>query len=236
MNDNDLRIKHENSLLYEKHGLHNIHRDPALIKARSELQPQALDLLDDMTLITSPIWAFGQDWADFDTAVKYFDYPEGRRANTDKFGNNLTKILASPKFSAHTVFVTNLILDFKRKRSGDKKNAMSVTLKPRVFLDYAREFALPRIELHKPKVVIAMGMSVTNALLKADGQPGIKGSFNSFVNRVAQQEAPRLTNGAHLIPVFHPGHFGWVVSRKCAKGVTKDAQNIADWSVALRYV
>lgn len=85
------------------------------------------------------------------------------------------------------------------------------------------------------KELQAMGVDVTNALLKADGQRGVQGSFNSFVDHVAERGPPRLTNGSHLVPVFHPGHLGWVVNRKRAKR-TSDEQNIADWSVALRYV
>ena len=80
MNDLNLREKHERSLLHQKHGLHSLHHDPALVNARAELQlqPNALDLLDDMSLIRSPIWAFGEEWADFDTVVQYFDNPKAR--------------------------------------------------------------------------------------------------------------------------------------------------------------
>jgi uracil-DNA glycosylase len=213
----------------------NADRDPALMTARKELQADALDFLDDMALITSAILAFGEEWGDFDTVVKHYNHPKSRRPSADRFGINLRKVFSSSQFSGQKIFVTNLILDFKRRRPTDKKNPMSVDLGAHVFLDYAREFGLSRIKLHNPKVVIAMGVDVTNALLKADGQRGVQGSFNSFVDHVAERGPPRLTNGSHLVPVFHPGHFGWAVNRKRAKR-TSDEQNIADWSVALRYV
>src|SRR5665213_42164 len=236
MEDRKLREKHEKSNLYRTHGLCGIHHHEDLGKARAALQRDALDLLDDMSLIDEPIWAFGEEWADFHTVVRYFNKPKKEKDGTDKFGINFQKLFEEGRpFSGRQIFRSNVVLDFKVKQPGDKKNAMSVDVSPQTFLDYAREFCRPRIEFHQPRVVIAMGVDVTNALLIAHGQEAVRGSFNDFVDRVARDGAPQLRAGTHLVPVFHPGHFGWVVNRKRPPGKNADEQNIQDWAVALRY-
>lgn len=101
------------------------------------------------------------------------------------------------------VFTTNAVLCLK-------SGAMNAPIGASCLRNCTTHFLIPILDLIKPKVVISLGKTATQGILRhfGNGDPALKvASKQSFAQVFCQGPYP-LPNGATLFPVYHPGQLG----------------------------
>lgn len=142
----------------------------------------------------------GQDWGD----ISYFEKWEGR---DQPFGNptneNLQKLLKNvgveigkPRDRQNqVVFLTNLILCLKT-------GGLQGRVDDQWFTNCSSTFFKPLVEIVRPRVIIALGNTVSESILALYDIPYSKGATFS---KLMSQSPYQLTNSMLLFPVYHCG-------------------------------
>jgi uracil-DNA glycosylase family 4 len=165
----------------------------------------------------------GQDWGD----VAYFKKWDGRdQEQGNPTNENLQKLLAVLNIGISqplekqisSVFLTNMVLCLKR-------GGMQAAVRDEWLCNCTREFLVPLINIVRPRIVLALGLSVTKSILDYYDIP--HRSTAKLADLMARGPYS-LTREIHFLPVYHCGA-GSVNRNRSLVEQTEDWQRIAAW-------
>lgn len=152
--------------------------------------------------LDAELMVVGQDWGGVDYYVKHRGLEEDdNRANT-----NIRRLLAFINIEIELppnpmppgkVFFTNAVLCLKPGQLGGAV--------PPVCFRNCAGFLREQIELINPKVVVTLGLPAYQSVAAEFGQHPL-----TAMNAALQIESIQITKCTSLVPVMHPGYFGFL--------------------------
>jgi DNA polymerase len=175
------------------------------------------------------IMLFGKDWGDEVNFKNKNGNDDGRyptNRNVQLLFSNIGYEIDVPTGNSYgrhhpDLFFTNLVLCLREKKG------MQGALPKKTLNNCAHEFGKDLIELIKPKVVIALGMEVATAIVKAfDDEMSFPKRMRDAINI---SEGFSLNKDTVLFPVYHCG--AWGTNRNRSKDDQKN-----DWIKIKNYL
>lgn len=165
----------------------------------------------------------GQDWGDTSYFLKRkgLDQPTGNPTNTNlqellgRFGISI-KEPCEPQVPV--IFLTNIILCLKN-------GGLQAPVKDEWFSNCAESFFRDLVSIVQPKIIMALGKTVSETILKLYGVPFSK---SSPLNRLMESAPFKLTETTYLFPVYHCGA-GSVNRNRPLEKQHEDWMKAAEW-------
>ena len=176
--------------------------------------------------LNAEIIVIGQDWGSFESWVNYKG-EDSITSTTNKTLIELFKIIGydigtvlSPNKSA-LLFFTNAVLCLKAGK-------MSDTVPKQCFANCSTKFLKPLIEIINPKIIITLGTSSYDSVIRLYSTKDRKIKYEPLKNVAGKEPIELLKSGLKLFPFFHCGGLG-LMNRK------REIQ-IEDWKNLKGYI
>ena len=175
--------------------------------------------------LNAKIMIVGQDWGDkaYFTKWKGADQPSGNPTNSNlqKLLHQLHIDIKGPRETQeHKIFLTNLILCLK-------DGGLQAPIQDEWLTNCCEEFFRNLVELIRPRVVLALGKRVSEAILNLYEIPHRK---TWTLNQLMQSGPFNLFDTTYLFPVYHCGASG-VNRNRSFEDQNTDWKKVADWVI-----
>ena len=173
--------------------------------------------------LNSKIMIVGQDWGDkaYFTKWKGADQPSGNPTNTNvqKLLHQFVIDIKGPReVQEQKIFLTNLILCLK-------DGGLQAPIEEEWLANCSDKFFRMLLELVRPRVVLALGKRVSEAILHLYGVPQRK---TWTLSQLMQSGPYNLIGATYLFPVYHCGASG-VNRNRSFVDQNADWKKVAEW-------
>ena len=227
------------------------------IKGKNTVQLEKCELCDEVNLwaywqggrnnLDADILLVGQDWGNYKdkNGNLLLEFIEGRKTNSQfpylpttpksitdinliRLFDECLGITIGPQYVSNPkLFFTNFVMCYRKQderiSSGFKKS----------WANNCKEYFIKLVNIIEPKIVICLGRSVFDSVLKAAGKPTLKGSYNVIIERSYQ--ILKIGNvECAVFPVAHCGTFG-TLNRNEKKNDSLEIQK-KDWRRIKEYL
>jgi len=173
--------------------------------------------------LNAKIMIVGQDWGDkaYFKKWKGADQPSGNPtdSNLQQLLRQLLIEIKNPgELQEHKIFMTNLILCLK-------DGGLQAPIQDEWLTNCCKKFFRNLVELIRPRVVLALGKRVSEAILDVYGIPYCK---TWTLTQLMQSGPFNLFDTTYLFPVYHCGASG-VNRNRSFEDQKADWKKVADW-------